>query len=148
MKFEHQSPQSTNEWKCEGEVRRGSTEGKCEGEVRRGSAKGKCEGEVRRGSAKKYGRGVRRGCAKGKCEGGKEEDQNQSHHREAELPKGAFEYAAEMHMSGIRFPSSQSTPNQLQDHRGLLHARFDNTKYCKLEVSGISLHCLCLSNNI
>ena len=74
------------------EVRRGSAKGKCEGEVRRGSAKGKCEVEVRSGSAK------------GKCEGGKEGDQNQSHHREAELSKGAFEYAAEMHMSGIRFP--------------------------------------------
>ena len=74
------------------EVQRGSAKGKCEGEVRRGSAKEKCEGKVRRGNAK------------GKCEGGKEEDQNQSHHREAELPKGAFEYAAEMHISGIRFP--------------------------------------------
>ena len=124
-------------FRSRGEVRRGSAKGKCEGGVRRGSAKGKYEGEVRRGSAK------------GECEGGKEEDQNQSHHGEAELPKGAFEYAAEMHMSGIRFPSSrQSTPDQLQSYRGLLHTRFDNTTYCKLAVSGISLHCLSLSNYI
>ena len=75
----------------------GGAKEKYEGEVRRGSAKGKCEWEVRRGSAK------------GKCEEGKEEDQDQSHHREAELPKGAFEYAAEMHMSGIRFASSRQT---------------------------------------
>ena len=109
-------------------MRRRSTKGKCEGEVRRGSAKEKYEGEVRRRERGRPG---------------------QVPPPRTELPKGALEYAAEMHMSGIRFPSScQSTPDQLQSYRGLLHTRFDNTTYCKLEVSGISLHCLSLSNYI